>query len=59
LGLVYPRGVLVRAEGPGGAARAGGGGAGVGGGGAALDGMLGVHSPAGGPTIVTAELPCV
>lgn len=51
--------VLVRDDGTGGADPDGSGLAGLRGRVAALDGMLDVHSPAGGPTIVTAELPCV
>lgn len=51
--------VLVRDDGAGGADPEGTGLAGLRGRVAALDGMLDVHSPAGGPTTVTAELPCV
>lgn len=51
--------VLVRDDGRGGADPAGSGLTGLRSRVAALDGMLEVHSPAGGPTIVTAELPCV
>ncbi|MEU9203665.1 histidine kinase [Streptomyces sp. NPDC048332] len=51
--------VLVRDDGTGGADPEGGGLAGLRGRVAAIDGMLDVRSPAGGPTTVTAELPCV
>ncbi|MEU2025512.1 histidine kinase [Streptomyces sp. NPDC016469] len=51
--------VRVRDDGCGGADPDGGGLAGLRGRVAAIDGMLDVHSPAGGPTTVTAELPCV
>lgn len=51
--------VCVRDDGAGGADPAGSGLAGLSGRVAALDGMLQVHSPPGGPTTVTAELPCV
>lgn len=51
--------VLVRDDGTGGADPEGSGLTGLRGRVAALDGMLDVHSPAGGPTTVTAELPCV
>ncbi|MFG2565140.1 sensor histidine kinase [Streptomyces sp. NPDC048567] len=51
--------VRVRDDGCGGADPDGGGLAGLRGRVAAIDGMLDLHSPAGGPTIVTAELPCV
>ncbi|MEU2249898.1 histidine kinase [Streptomyces sp. NPDC019224] len=50
--------VRVRDDGCGGADPDGGGLAGLRGRVAAIDGMLDVHSPAGGPTTVTAELPC-
>ncbi|MGW2590797.1 sensor histidine kinase [Streptomyces sp. NPDC001515] len=50
--------VRVRDDGAGGADPEGTGLAGLRGRVAALDGMLDVHSPAGGPTTVTAELPC-
>ncbi|MFJ4501583.1 sensor histidine kinase [Streptomyces sp. NPDC088864] len=48
----------VRDDGCGGADPEGGGLAGLRGRVAAIDGMLDVHSPLGGPTTVTAELPC-
>ncbi|MCX0246692.1 sensor histidine kinase [Streptomyces drozdowiczii] len=51
--------VCVQDDGCGGADPEGGGLAGLRGRVAAIDGMLDVHSPAGGPTTVTAELPCV
>ncbi|MFC8533404.1 sensor histidine kinase [Streptomyces sp. NPDC057249] len=51
--------VRVRDDGCGGADPEGGGLAGLRGRVAAIDGMLDVDSPAGGPTTVTAELPCV
>lgn len=51
--------VLVRDDGSGGADPEGSGLAGLRGRVGAIDGMLDVHSPAGGPTTVTAELPCV
>ncbi|MCQ4209079.1 sensor histidine kinase [Streptomyces longispororuber] len=51
--------VSVRDDGGGGADPAGSGLAGLRGRVEALDGRLRVSSPAGGPTIVTAELPCV
>ncbi|MGW0940587.1 sensor histidine kinase [Streptomyces sp. NPDC002666] len=51
--------VLVRDDGAGGADPEGGGLAGLRGRVAAIDGMLDIRSPAGGPTTVTAELPCV
>ncbi|OKJ05124.1 histidine kinase [Streptomyces sp. CB01249] len=51
--------VRVRDDGCGGADPEGGGLAGLRGRVAAIDGMLDVHSPSGGPTTVTAELPCV
>lgn len=51
--------VLVRDDGAGGADPEGGGLSGLRGRVAAIDGMLEVRSPAGGPTTVTAELPCV
>jgi signal transduction histidine kinase len=52
--------LLVRIEddGVGGADPAGGGLAGLARRVAALDGRLRVSSPAGGPTVITAELPC-
>ncbi|MFI9785521.1 sensor histidine kinase [Kitasatospora sp. NPDC051984] len=50
--------VRVEDDGRGGADPAGGGLSGLRGRVAALDGTLHVHSPAGGPTVVTAELPC-
>ncbi|MFJ5927402.1 sensor histidine kinase [Kitasatospora sp. NPDC092948] len=50
--------VRVEDDGRGGADPAGGGLSGLRGRVAALDGTLSVHSPAGGPTVVTAELPC-
>ncbi|GAA2092267.1 hypothetical protein GCM10009759_17810 [Kitasatospora saccharophila] len=50
--------VRVGDDGGGGADPAGGGLAGLRGRLAALDGTLHVHSPHGGPTVVTAELPC-
>ncbi|WP_330241121.1 sensor histidine kinase [Streptomyces sp. NBC_00525] len=50
--------VRVRDDGCGGADPEGGGLAGLRGRVAAIDGMLDVHSPLGGPTTVTAELPC-
>ncbi|MFD8597341.1 sensor histidine kinase [Kitasatospora sp. NPDC059646] len=50
--------VRVEDDGRGGADPAGGGLSGLRGRVAALDGTLTVHSPAGGPTVVTAELPC-
>lgn len=50
--------VRVEDDGRGGADPAGGGLSGLRGRVAALDGTLNVHSPAGGPTVVTAELPC-
>ncbi|MCX2179627.1 sensor histidine kinase [Streptomyces sp. SKN60] len=60
--------IRVRDDGPGGAAPGGGSGSGSGGGSglaglagrvAALDGRFTVDSPAGGPTVIGAELPCV
>jgi signal transduction histidine kinase len=48
----------VRDDGRGGADRAGGGLAGLARRVAAADGVFTVHSPPGGPTVVTAELPC-
>ncbi len=51
--------VSVRDDGSGGADPAGSGLAGLRGRVEALDGRLRVSSPAGGPTVVTAELPCV
>ncbi|MEU9952802.1 ATP-binding protein [Streptomyces sp. NPDC047939] len=51
--------VLVRDDGAGGADPEGGGLSGLRGRVAAIDGMLEIRSPAGGPTTVTAELPCV
>lgn len=50
--------VTVRDDGLGGADPAGGGLTGLRGRVAALDGRLTVHSPPGGPTTITAELPC-
>jgi signal transduction histidine kinase len=50
--------VTVTDDGPGGADPAGGGLSGLSRRVAALDGTLAVHSPPGGPTVVTAELPC-
>jgi signal transduction histidine kinase len=50
--------VQVEDDGTGGADPAGGGLAGLRGRVAALDGVLHIDSPLGGPTIVTAELPC-
>ncbi|MGW4378939.1 histidine kinase [Kitasatospora sp. NPDC004531] len=50
--------VRVEDDGRGGADPAGGGLSGLRGRVAALDGTLRVHSPVGGPTVVTAELPC-
>jgi signal transduction histidine kinase len=51
-------GVRIRDDGGGGADPAGGGLSGLGLRVAALDGDLTVHSPAGGPTEITVELPC-
>ena len=48
----------VEDDGAGGADPGGGGLAGLARRVAALDGAFGVHSPAGGPTVITAELPC-
>ncbi|MEU8922375.1 histidine kinase [Kitasatospora sp. NPDC048545] len=50
--------VRVEDDGDGGADPAGSGLTGLRGRVAALDGTLHVHSPAGGPTVITAELPC-
>ncbi|MFF4920048.1 sensor histidine kinase [Kitasatospora sp. NPDC001261] len=50
--------VRVEDDGTGGADPAGSGLTGLRGRVAALDGTLHVHSPAGGPTVITAELPC-
>ncbi|RGD62326.1 sensor histidine kinase [Kitasatospora xanthocidica] len=50
--------VRVEDDGSGGADPAGSGLTGLRGRVAALDGTLHVHSPAGGPTVITAELPC-
>lgn len=50
--------VRVRDDGAGGADPAGSGLAGLASRVAALDGRLSVHSPAGGPTVIGAELPC-
>jgi signal transduction histidine kinase len=50
--------VRIEDDGKGGADPAGGGLAGLARRAAALDGRLTVHSPPGGPTVVTAELPC-
>ncbi|GLF93885.1 sensor histidine kinase [Streptomyces yaizuensis] len=50
--------VRVEDDGSGGADLRGGGLTGLASRVAALDGRFGVHSPAGGPTVVTAELPC-
>ncbi|MFF0445041.1 sensor histidine kinase [Streptomyces sp. NPDC004609] len=50
--------VSVVDDGPGGADPAGGGLTGLASRVAALDGRFGVHSPVGGPTTITAELPC-
>ncbi|NEE11374.1 sensor histidine kinase, partial [Streptomyces sp. SID7499] len=49
----------VQDNGRGGADPSGGGLSGLGGRVAALDGILRVDSPEGGPTTITAELPCV
>jgi signal transduction histidine kinase len=51
-------GVRIEDDGDGGADPGGGGLAGLARRVAALDGTFGVHSPAGGPTVITAELPC-
>jgi signal transduction histidine kinase len=51
--------VLVRDNGAGGADPAGQGLAGLADRIAGVDGRLSVHSPAGGPTVIEAELPCV
>jgi signal transduction histidine kinase len=51
-------GVRIEDDGAGGADPGGGGLAGLARRVAALDGTFAVHSPPGGPTVITAELPC-
>jgi signal transduction histidine kinase len=57
-GEVRTIGVRIEDDGAGGADPAGGGLAGLARRAAALDGAFGVHSPPGGPTVISAELPC-